>query len=138
MALRLALLGLVVVSGIGCGQTTCDAYVHANQPAILDLSCGPTDLTNVALSGPCSTGDAGGLDSVFGPKMNSIAIASPSPGDCHVVLTFATGFTFSTDLTFVSRTFTDPPGCGTQVYAAPTESTVMVNNPSDTCVDAGP
>jgi hypothetical protein len=136
MALRLVVLGLVVVFSIGCSQGTCNTYVADNQSAILELSCGPTDLTNVALSGACSTGDAGGLKSVFGAMMNSIAIASPSPGDCHVVLTFATGFTFSADLTFVSRTLKE--GCGTQVYTAPTQSMFTVNNPSDTCVDAGP
>ncbi len=132
---KIALLGFFLTLVAGCSQSTCNSYVASNRPAILDLSCGPTDLTNVALSGACSTGDAGGLNNVFGATMNAIAIASPRPGDCHVVLTFSTGFTFSADLTFVSQSLHE--GCSTQVYTVPTTQTVAVNNPSDTCLDAG-
>jgi hypothetical protein len=129
-----ALLGLLLTLLAGCGQATCNNYVAPDQPAILELSCGPTDLTDVSLSGSCSTGDAG-LSSLFGSTTNSLAVTSARPGDCHVILTFANGFTSSTDLTFVSQTLHE--GCVNEVYTVPTMRTVAIDNPPDTCLDAG-
>jgi hypothetical protein len=101
--------------------------------AIFDLSCGATDLTSVVLSGPCATGDASPSNYLDGGS--SVIISSPSPGVCHVELTFATGFTYSADVTFVSE------GAGGQCVCprntAPTQTTFTVNNPSTTCLDAG-
>jgi hypothetical protein len=93
-------------------------------------------MTNVAVSGPCATGDAAlpySLDS-FNPQ--NLYVGSLSPGICHVELTFATGFTYSTDLTFMSST--QSSGCCPGTYVTPTVNAFMVNNPSTTCVDAGP
>jgi hypothetical protein len=56
-------------------------------------------------------------------------------GVCHVELNFATGFTYSTDVTFTSMTSVN---CGTTaVYVGPTQVVFDVDNPSDTCGDAG-
>ena len=71
--------------------------------------------------------------------MKLVTVASPYAGNCHVVLTFATDFTFSADVTFVSHITTDPPGsdCRSPPFTVPTQSMFTVNNPGDTCVHAG-
>src|SRR5579863_76111 len=134
-----AALGLlVVVLGGGCSvQYACPGLETENQPAIFQLSCGPTDLTSVALTGPCSADDGGTSSHVFGAKSSSLAIASPSPGTCRVTLTFATGFAYSADVTFVEQSDNSPPGCAVWHYTAPTQQAFTVDNPSTTCVDAG-
>jgi hypothetical protein len=143
VALRAAVRCLLVVPCAGCSPTPadCSDVIPGNEPAIFNLSCGPTDLTSVALSGPCSTGDASPSNYLFGAVSKSLAFDSPSPGRCHVFLTFATGFTYSTDVTFTSQTDTVPPGCHVSSYTAPTQQTFTVNNPGGTCVvhnaDAG-
>jgi hypothetical protein len=101
--------------------------------ATFNLSCSATDLTNVAVSGPCATDDASPSYYVAG---QSIEINSPTPGVCHVELTFATGFTYSTDVNFMSQTAPNPPVC-CPLLTAPTQTSFTVNNPSTTCVDAG-
>jgi hypothetical protein len=97
-------------------------------------SCGPTDLASVVVSGPCSIGDASISNLAASP---SLAISSPTPGVCHVTLTFATGFTYSADVTFIAQNDGDTPGCPVWQYTAPTQRAFTVNNPSTTCVDAG-
>src|SRR5579863_9504064 len=92
-----AALGLLVVlGGGGCVTTTygCPALCPSgNSPAAFDLSCNPTDLTSVVLSGPCATGDTSPSGYLWS---RGVSFTSPSPGVCHVELTFATGFTYST------------------------------------------
>ena len=53
-------------------------------------------------------------------------------------LTFATGFTYSTDVTFALQPDPGPPGCPScPPYLGPTPSTFTVDNPAATCTDAG-
>jgi hypothetical protein len=110
-------------------------FCNGGTDAIFDLSCGPTDLTSVVISGPCATGDASLSNHVSGSESQYVSLSSPSPGVCHVELTFATGFTYSADVTFVSESVVGPCACPSST--APTQNTFMVNNPSTTCVDAG-
>jgi hypothetical protein len=129
-----AALGLLVVMGGGCAHYACPGFETANQSATFQLSCGPTDLVSVALSGPCSDGDASISDLAASA---SFGISSPSPGVCHVTLTFATGFTYSADVTFILQNDGDTPGCPVWHYTAPTQRAFTVNNPSTTCVGTG-
>jgi hypothetical protein len=94
----------------------------------------------VALSGSCSNGDSSPSGYLFGSEGASLAITSSAPGDCHVALTFATGFTYSTDITFVSQTELQTSGCpACPSYTAPTQAKFSVANPSATCAgDASP
>lgn len=93
VALRAAVLGLLVGPCAGCSPTPppCSDVIRENENAIFNLSCGPTDLTGVDLSGPCSVGDASPSHYLIGPGSKSLAIASPSPGRCHVALTLRHG-----------------------------------------------
>jgi hypothetical protein len=135
---RVGVLALLFTAGVGCGQTVCPGAIRANQPAIFNLSC-PTDPPQITLSGSCAAGDAGPSNGQLNQALNVVTVTSPNPGNCHVVLSFATGFTFSADVTFVTHIETDPPGSNcTSPYTGPTQSMFTVNNPSDTCVDAGP
>lgn len=104
---------------------------------MFELSCAPTDLASISVSGPCATGDASNSQEPLGPTGTAVGVASPSPGVCHVVLLFATGFRYAADVTFVSQSDTPPPGCPVSHYTVPTQRTFTVNNPSNTCVDAG-
>lgn len=136
LALRAAVLACFVSCG-GCGGHSCPALCLANKPAVFQLSCGPTDLLNVALSGVCSVGDAGPSSYLFGPASMSLAIHSSNAGNCHVSLTFATGFSYSADVTFTLQTDTTYPDCHGCSYTVPTQQTFIVDNPSGTCMDAG-
>jgi len=118
-----------VLQGIACSGVT---------DATFNLSCDPTDLTSVVLSGPCATGEAG-LSTYVVAGEPYVHIGSLGPGVCHVQLAFSNGFTYSAEVTFVSQTDDSGPGCPPcPSYIAPTQSTFMVNNPSTTCQDAGP
>jgi len=134
---RSAAIALVVALVGGCPTYACPGTETANQAAVFRLSCGPTDLVSVVLSGPCSVGDAGSSSYLFGPENASLAVSSPSAGVCHVTLTFATGFTYAADVTFTLQSQNDPPGCPVWHYTTPTQPTFVVNNPGSTCVDAG-
>jgi hypothetical protein len=139
-ALALAvLLGVVLaVLGQGCSSTqACCTSCPAPEPAAFQLACSSTDLKSVVATGPCATPDAS-LSSYIGN--GAVYVQSQSAGVCHVELTFATGFTYSADVTFTMR----PGGvcggaqCKCGDYPAPTSGPFKVNNPGTTCVDAGP
>jgi hypothetical protein len=123
-----ATLGLLVVlvggaGGCDCSGVKCGAL--ANGVTNIVLSCGTTESPAVRITGPCS---------VLGPATaQSVAVTSNTAGTCHVELTFGTGFTYSTDVTFVSSTQT---GCCPGTNVSPTQTTFTVNSPSTTCVDA--
>lgn len=115
------------VCNVSCGSLSA--------PATFTLSCDATNLVNVVVSGPCAT-DASTLPySVDSTSPQNLYVGSLSPGVCHVGLTFATGYTYSTDVTFTSVTTTG--GCCSGTGVNPTQTNFMVNNPSTTCVDAG-
>jgi hypothetical protein len=132
-----AALGFLVVAGVGCDHRDCSAICTEAQPAQFQLSCAQTNLTSVALSGVCATGDADPSDDEVYPPTRSLYIESPSPGECHVALTFATGFTYSADVTFTVQTDPMPASCHPCSYVAAAQPTFTVDNPTDTCVDAG-
>ncbi|HEY3815899.1 MAG TPA: hypothetical protein VGL81_01950 [Polyangiaceae bacterium] len=131
-------VGVLVVVGGGCVTATyaCPGGCPiGNSPAAFDLSCNQTDLTSVVLSGPCATGDTSPSRYLWS---RGVSFTSPSPGVCHVELVFATGFTYSRDVTFTVQSVTMPPGCAQcPSFIAPTQGFFTVDNPSNTCVDAG-
>jgi len=138
MAYRFAPLFLLTEPALACSsQTVCPGSCPINQPAIFHLSCGPTDLSSVALSGPCAVADSSPSNYVFGATDMELAIRSPSAGQCHVTLMFANGFTYSADIGFGSQTDSLTPGCSCPLYTVPTPSTFAVGNPTSTCSDAG-
>lgn len=136
-ALAVPLLVVIVGSG-GCVTATyaCSGLCPAgNSPAAFELSCNPADLTSVVLSGPCATGDTSPSGYLWS---RGVSFTSPSPGVCHVELTFATGFTYSTNVTFTQVTEPTTPGCQPcPSFIAPTQGFFSVDNPGNTCVDAG-
>jgi hypothetical protein len=131
----LALVGCGSSGGNGGPEGCAVSCGTLSSAATLILSCGATDLTNVAISGPCAKGDAGPSYTVDLSNPQNLYVASSTAGICHVELTFATGFAYSTDVVFTSSTTTG--GCCSGTGVNPTQSTFMVNNPSTTCVDGG-
>src|SRR5215472_16496560 len=53
--LRIVPLCLVALQTAACSHADCPSGCVEKQVATFDLSCGPTDLASVALTGPCST-----------------------------------------------------------------------------------
>jgi hypothetical protein len=161
-----AALGLLVVLCGGCDPTSysCHGGCTIAAYATIELAC-PATVTGARLTGPCApSGDAslflvessctyrGGsgppASAGFGfacapitqtpfSECKEVYLAATAPGVCHVELTFATGFTYSTDVTFTSQTDPEPPGCAQcPPYIGPaSQATFMVHNPSNTCVD---
>jgi hypothetical protein len=133
-----AALGLLVVlGGGGCNSTKiCCGLCPSPEPAVFQLACSANDLVSVVATGPCATPDAS-LSSYTGN--GRVFVDSQSPGVCHVELTFATGFTYSADVTFASQPggVCGGPQCKCADYLTPTSGPFTVNNPSTTCVDAG-
>jgi hypothetical protein len=101
------------------------------------LSCDSTNLTSVVASGPCAAPDAG-VSSYLG-RSGAVYVPSQGPGTCHVALTFATGFTYSADVTFATQPggVCGGPQCKCGDYVVPAAGPLAVNNPDTTCVDAG-
>jgi hypothetical protein len=156
-----AALGLLVVlGGGGCGQTStngpgttvagpgvdagddassfddvntaCLAFCPPTEPATLNLSC-PSLVTSVASTGGCTASRCQAKDGGSCAQAQ-VSIEPTQAGVCHVDLTLASGFQYSTDLTFVKTTSESICPC---TSIGPTESTFIVDNPSTTCVDAG-
>jgi hypothetical protein len=135
LARTVAAFGLLAaLASSGCShRDACNVIPDPPTEAIFEPSCGVANLVAVDLSGPCATGDAGLSSYVSG---ESVAIASPSPGVCHVRLAFATGFTYSADVTFTSQaTVAD---CVPSVsYVGPTQVDFPVTEPGGTCMASG-
>jgi hypothetical protein len=132
-------VGLVAVLGACDGSGSggiCPLGCREEAAYDIELACAPNDLISVVASGPCDAPRDAGLDHWWSSRYDhrDLTVGSSGPGACHVVLTFATGFTYSTDLAFASIA----QGCGCPNYIGPTMAgPIMVNNPSNTCVDAG-
>ncbi len=157
-----AVLGLLVVLGGGavaaCGQTSgngpgtsdagsgvdaddgvsfdacfgmCISLCAPTGPATLNLSC-PSVVTSVLSTGSCTARGCpkGGVSCA----QEQVSIEPTQAGVCHVDLTLAGGFQYSTDVTFTQTT---TEGCCPCTSIGPTQTMFMVNNPSTTCVDAG-
>jgi hypothetical protein len=157
-----AALGLLVVvlAGGGCGQTdgngpgtnvaspgvdasddasfsadvntACLSFCPPTNPAKLNLSC-PSVVTSIVATGSCTAtrclAKDGGLCA-----QTQVTVAPTQVGVCHVDLTLADGFQYSTDVTFVQTTSESICPC---TSIGPTQGMFTVNNPSTTCVDAG-
>jgi hypothetical protein len=110
--LPLVVLVLVVVAA--CGSTAdvpCSCPATGLWPLVaVELPCAAPPLPTMALTGVCA--GTGGVQSgqlVFGAK---------DGGDCHVVLTFADGATYATDVSFSGQWLacgSNPHGCGEQI-----------------------
>jgi hypothetical protein len=131
-----------LVAVAGCSADNDPLFPHACPGgciqaafATFELSCSPNDLIGVTASGPCAMPDAGLSFYTGSASQSSVSIESHAPGTCHVVLTFATGFTYEADVGFTSHSIPSEPGCGQcPDYIGPTSGPFQVNNPSDTCV----
>jgi hypothetical protein len=135
LAVAMATAGLIVALGTGCGPGP-DAKCICNsaEPALFQFSCSPNDLTSVVATGPCSMPEAGtplGFTAPVPPT--DVGVFSGGPGTCHVQLTFASGFTYSTDVAFTAQM----QFCACPTAFVPTSGPFMVDNPAGTCI-AGP
>jgi hypothetical protein len=129
---------------VACGSDDLPDPIHYACPggcisaefATFDLNCSHNDLVSVTASGPCSMPDASLTWYTGAATEYTVSVGSTSPGICHVDLAFATGFTYSADVTFTSQTLSSAPGCPECHFIGPTGGPFVVGNPSDTCVDA--
>ena len=125
---------LLACSGCGSGQPACnDAFdtCGGGQPAAtLQLSCQETDIDQVTLTGPCSS--LAGTD--WSSTSGIVYVASSQDGPCHVVLKFATGYTYATDIQFAAPPPPPPGCCGGYPSIVATPSSITVDNPATTCV----
>lgn len=138
MSLSRWMPALLVMFGCQSGSPNCPGFCSEDRPATFMLTCAPTDLTDVSVSGPCSVADSSPSTFLSSPTSTSLEIGSAGPGVCHVMLTFATGFTYSADVTFVSQTDPAPSGCPScSPYITATQRTFAVNNPDATCLATG-
>lgn len=105
-------------------------------PSTLWMSCAPNDLSSVQVTGPCVGGvvglDGGVTDYSVDQGGEYVSINSLAGGTCHVVLTFATGFVFATDVQFTVQ----GESCGCS-FIMPATAKVTVDNPSSTCSGDG-
>ena len=128
-----AAVGVLVALGVGCsaahsGFHTSDAGEEGGACVPLDyctngevtfaniaLNCdGVPDVTSVVFTGPV-TGDANPANysgyALAIPSGGRVLFQSLSPGLCHVELNVASGFIYSTDVTFTTQTRPVPKGC---------------------------
>ena len=119
----------------GCSTHDCPGGCVEYEGANFKLSCSPNDLVSVVATGPCANPEAGVSWYTGTGTEWYVVVPASTAGSCHIVLTFATGFTYSQDVTFgvVPR-----DSCGCPSYIAPTSGPFTVNNPADTCVALPP
>lgn len=111
------------------GECSCPAQSSAVTPQFL---CPPEEAPNLRLSGPCQQNERPNM----GNAASVLGFTGTSAGTCHATLTFASGQTYSTDITFAERWFacgSDAHGCGQFLVADP--STWMIES---ACASAAP
>ncbi|HEY6460918.1 MAG TPA: hypothetical protein VIY73_12230 [Polyangiaceae bacterium] len=135
-SLLLLLLGSLAVGDACSAPEPCCGTCPSSEPAAFQLACPSTDLQSVTASGPCTMPNAT-LASYLGDGV--VYVRSGGPGVCHVDLTFATGFTYSVDVTFASQPggVCGGPQCSCGDYVRPTGGPFVVDDPHTTCVDSG-
>jgi len=135
---RYAPLVLLAAISAGCSAVSheddCGSCTEAAS-ATFHLACSPNNLTAVSATGPCSMPDASLAWYTGTATKWDVAVFSPRPGECHIELTFATGFVYSADVTFTRQTAGTCRGCPS--YIGPISGGFTVDNPSDTCVAGG-
>lgn len=121
----------------------CNNLCAGSQPATLDLSCAPSAVTSADLTGPCKPpADASLVVSGLGfscplaaqipfVDCKQVSFFSDATGDCHVSLTFATGFMYSADVHFATSAPTC--GCPAEQGLFPSPAVLTVNDPDVTC-----
>ncbi len=141
MRLTLALggvVGLLALVAVGrslgaCGsRASCCGSCSGSQPAVINFSCGSTNLTNVAIAGPCNSPFAGDGAAAYADQ--AVDVYGEKAGTCHVVLTFSNGRSYAVDVTFQTETtyVCGSPDCGScGEILAPTSGPFTV--PSSTC-----
>jgi hypothetical protein len=133
MKLRVRAFCVVLCAFIGAcaGRTPQCNFILEDQPVTLKLSCVPASAPTVELSGACAATSGGTVrEDPGGP---SIWVTSAA-GTCHIALTFSTGYTSATDMSFDVK----PQPCGGGNYTVPRQQQLNVANAPDTCADAGP
>jgi hypothetical protein len=133
--MRWPLAWAVLIGAAGCSSHHgCPVFCGVPVAATFDLSCAPTDLVSVSVSGVCATGDANPANYMQGPGDTHLSIFSDRAGVCDLYLTFATGFTYSASVTFAVIPSSDGcPSCA----IGPTQGHFAVGNPSGTCGGSG-
>ncbi len=115
------------------GTDPCLTLCQPWLPATLRLAC-PSVVTSEQLTGPCTGGCRRTAKRADAPCYE-VEVVPTQPGLCRIDLTFEGGFTYSADVTFVQSTSGTLCPC---TSLGPTQGNFTVDNPSTTCVDAGP
>ena len=127
---------LFAVFGSCTSSSECCNVCPASQSATFQLTCDETDLKTVTVTGPCELPDGGSWFSVVN---GAVFVDSQGAGVCHVALTFGTGFTFATDVSFETQSggVCGGPQCKCPDFVVATSGPFAVHNPGTTCVEAG-
>lgn len=141
------LVPVMVGSGAyGPSCYSCDCPVPARPPLQENiLTTCDVPPTQLELTGPCSGGEweASISFSQPPPDRGQVTFSTSGPGDCHVELSFANGFVYSTDLHFDwvwLACGSDPHACGQSLQLDQAEmfEQMVVNPCGDSGADATP
>jgi hypothetical protein len=106
-----------------CNHACC-GVCRGDEGATLNLSCATNDLQSVVATGPCTIPDTNVLSQSTGWAANNgkVLVQVQGPGACQIEPTFATGFKYSTTVTFASQPggTCGGPQCTCPDYLAPT------------------
>ena len=160
--LRLDLgLAMCLIALASCSTTNspggCPGSCTETRTVQVSLACATATVTNVQLTGPCAPESDASLYKGFAPdasvrgqtlglscasvdrvpfsECQDVFFTTAGPGECHLALTFANGFTFASDVTWESEV----QNCGCPALLVPSQPVVHVDNPESTCssADAG-
>jgi hypothetical protein len=111
---------LVALSTAACAaHSVCNGFCGGNETSFT-FSCVPTGPVRVEVGGPCAQ---------VGVTTNAgFDVSSATPGVCHLVATFASGYTYSGDVTFRASECCGP---------APTEFNLAIDLPVNECLPEG-
>jgi hypothetical protein len=123
-------LVLLFIHDTGCGGShACDA-IACNNYASFTFACTPAEPVGYELTGECASANTGHL---IGMYRNGFDVENTAAGTCHVVVTFASGFTYAADVNFTSSPADPDSCCASNLEIGPTQSVFTIENPRNTC-----
>ena len=134
-------IGVLVVLGVlvtACAaQVPCGGCVLTSANAVISVPC-PAGVIAATSTGPCTAPATHDAYSNFAPTPETLYVLGTGTGTCHVQITFADGYVYTSDIQFVSHPGNNSPGCPScPAITDPVAQPPAAIDPGASCVSDG-